>query len=88
MAEEQHTRAKLGIAAQAPSGTNWGDGVILDKAECMFTSEPALCCLRRLPEAKPTLLPYPPNRMITRKFFEVKDVFSSGFKTVKNLLLS
>lgn len=40
------------------------------------------------PEAKPTILPYPPNRMITRKFFELKEVFSSGLNIVKNLLLS
>lgn len=70
------------------------------KAQCTFTSEPALCFLMlghipfegekvlgSSPEAKPTILPYPPNRMITRRFFELKEVFSSGLETVKNLLL-
>lgn len=54
---------------------------------CTFTSEPALSSLMlghipferekvlgSSPEAKPTTLPYSPNRMITRKFFELKEV--------------
>lgn len=76
------------MAAQPPPGTHGLMGWTWPKLSA-FTSEPVLCfamlghsplereeVLESSPEAKPTILPCPLNGMITRKFFELKEVFS------------